>query len=255
MKLTKMNLYRLWRMPSTYIIAGAILLFCCFAFTIMFSNGQATSEFANIEYNLSSYYEYFVSGDITALFITIISAIFVSSEITSGSIKNIYGKETHKYKLVLSKVMAMFTFSILILAELFIASIMFNLIHDKKLSLGTEIVDLLKYSSLHLILLTAFSSIIICIGTISRNNVITLVIGIIYCTWGYSIETFIDTKLQKIDFLSDITLSLYTIMGNLKTITLSSHSDDYLRAIITSIVIILLTSLASHYYLKNSDVK
>lgn len=255
MKLTKMNLYRLWRMPSTYIIAGAILLFCFFAFTIMFGNGQAASEFTNIEYNLSSYYEYFVSGDITALFITIISAIFVNSEITSGSIKNIYGKETHKYKLVLSKVMTMFTFAALILVELFIASIVFNLVHDKELSLGAEVIELIKYSFLHLVLLTAFSSIIICIGTISRNNVITLVIGIIYCTWGYSIETFIDTKLQKIDFLSDITLSLYTIMGNLKTITLSSHSDDYLRAILISIAVILLTNLAGHNYLKNSDIK
>lgn len=254
MKLTKMNLYRLWKMPSTYIILGALLAFCCLAFTIMFGSGQSSNEFFGVTSNVTSYYEYFVSGDILALFVTIVSGIFVYSEIANGSIKNIYGKETKKYKLTISKTFAITSFIIATLSEIFFISIIANKIHDNNISLGTTYIHIIKYTFIHLLLLTAFSSIIICLGTISRNNVLTLVIGIMYCTWGYSIESFIDSKIQKLEGFSDFILSSYTVMGNLKTITLNAASDDYYRAIIVSLIMIFATNLTTHYYLKKADV-
>ncbi len=256
MGLIKMNLYRLRKSPSSYIILVAFVLFLMMGFALMFAEATGgDSEYSGIANTTSSYFQYFVTGDILAVFVTIISAIFVHSEIANGGMKNIYGKETHKHKFVVSKVAVMLLYVFFILAIAFAVCLAFNYIHDGEISLEVDAIELIRYVLVQSLLLTAFSSTIMCLGTVTRNNMVTLILGIVYCTWGYAFESFIDSKLQEIDTLSDFVLSNYLVMGNLQSIYINSSFDEYLRAIIVAICITTVTTVISSLWLSKSDVK
>ncbi len=256
MNLFKMDFYRIRKSLSTYIVLISLILFFCLDFVMMF--GAETShdaEFSAVTNNFSSYFQYLISGDVIAFFIAIISAIFVYNEISSGSIKNIYGKETHKYKLILSKVLVITIFIFVMYMIAVVASMVANLFHDGTLILGTDLSKLLKFALVQFILGIGFCSIVVCMGSILRNNILTIIISLVYCSYGYMIERFIDGQIQKNNAFKEFTLSNYIIMGNLQSINLESSVGDCIRAVIVAFIITVISIFLGGIFLNKSDVK
>lgn len=149
--------------------------------------------------------------------------LFIGSELDSGFIKNIIPLSTSRRSLVVSKNVVSFVFILIQAGVAFVSSALGAII--VKGSVGAiNYPSLLKYLSIQVFLLLAFSSLLIFIAYLFKSKTLSVSVGIIL---SFNV---IGTVLKVVDSFFDLFttgLSKLTIVGN--TVLPAFNLSDYTR--------------------------
>lgn len=252
------NLFRLRRSLSTYVVIGAFAAFMVFVFSVMLGAQMVSSgnaEFAGVagEITTDRLFEYIITGDVLCMFTAIGTVVFVHGESANGNLKNVYGKVSRKYALVVSKTVSIIPMILSFVGIAGIASVIASLAYaPHRISFVNSGWTILRFTLIQILLLTAAASLAVCVCVITNSAMVTIIISFLFCEFGISVTSAVTAQIHK---FSAFTLSDYTLLGNLYAITPDSSGMECLRATAVALVIIVLTTLIGSRVLARSDVK
>lgn len=257
-KLINANLFRMRRSASTYIVIGAFAAFMVMIFSVMLGSQAISSgnaEFSEVSRNITTegLFQYVIAGDVLCLFVAIGTVVFIHGESSNGNLKNLYGKVSRKYALVLSKTAVILPLILIFVGIGLAASMMASLVFaPHSISFGGHGWSVVRFTLTHVLLLLAAASLAVCVNVITNSTMVTLIASFLFCQFGIAITS---TITERIHAFCDFTLSDYTLLGNMYAITPSSSGLECLRASVVAIVIIAAATLVGAYFLERSDVK
>ncbi|MDD7793886.1 ABC transporter permease subunit [Clostridium sp. 'White wine YQ'] len=195
------------------------------------------------------YYASYGAGTMEIIIAVLIGAV-VAGEYSSGTIKNIlaYGKRREHY--YLSKLIAIsIAVGVLLGIMVSVASIGASIMYGWGGNIG--IIEVLKTFIAALIVGTSVSSLIMLIATLAKSNGTTIGIGIVLFTVVPTIISNFYGKYNWFDRLYELTPAY-----NWAVIT-STHatSGDFTKAIIVSIITILIATLSGIMIFKKQDIR
>ena len=251
------NLFRLRRSLSTYVVIGAFAAFMVFVFSVMLGSQMVSSgnaEFAGVAGGITTdrLFEYIITGDVLCMFTAIGTVVFVHGESANGNLKNVYGKVSRKYALVVSKTVSIIPMILSFVGIAGIASVIASLAYAHRIGFANSGWTILRFTLVQILLLTAAASLVVCVSVITNSAMVTIIISFLFCEFGISVTSAVTAQLHK---FSAFTFSDYTLLGNLYAITPDSSGMECLRATAVALVIIVLTTLIGSRVLARSDVK
>ncbi|MGX7262887.1 ABC transporter permease subunit [Enterococcus crotali] len=247
----KMDLYRMFRSKSTYLILLGILTFVGITlYTMRDSIGMpnvgvtigitTNTDGLRSSTDLTTLFKIMASSNSFLIGIVIFSVMFINREEASGFTKNIVGQVTSKGLLVLSKFVSQCVFIVLsFIGSLFIFFFIGNVIFDS-VSLGNSF-DLIKETSLQFIFHVAFAAIVLGLITLIQQPVVSMLIGILLTFGGFSyLYQMINNIIHGITGNQTFDLMNYTITGIVPSISGTSPVASIIRGIAVSFVFIVL---------------
>jgi len=229
-----------------------------FVFSVMLGSQMVSSgnaEFAGVAGGITTdrLFEYIITGDVLCMFTAIGTVVFVHGENANGNLKNVYGKVPRKYALVVSKTVSIIPMILSFVGIAGIASVIASLAYaPHRISFVNSGWTILRFTLVQILLLTAVTSLAVCVCVITNSAMVTIIISFLFCEFGISVTSAVTAQLHK---FSAFTLSDYTLLGNLYAITPDSSGMECLRATAVALVIIVLTTLIGSRVLARSDVK
>lgn len=260
-RLLKADLYRLFRSKSFYVCTLVLtLLLCASAYLVDWTytlqeNAQVSIQTTNLLQDGISYGLWVFSGGDSHIFMAIFIAIFIASEFSHGTMKNIVSKGFPRYQIYLSKLITMtaFTFIMTMIAFLIttIAATLLTGVFGKLT--WTYVGQILRMIGVEFLLHTALTSLFVMISMIIRNTggaVATNIIGVI--TIGSLIY-----KMLELLFRNTIMFSEFGLRNNILLYfqNLTPAVNDIIRAICVGVGFLLVTCVIGMLSFENMDVK
>lgn len=253
MGLLKMDMYRMRKSRFTYVIFAVLMLFFVLECLVLFGVQDYTAPAGSLSVMECS--QFMIKADIIIMFIMFFAVRFVSTEFSSGFIKNVYGRETRKVKLFLSKVGVVAIYTAVIFAAVLMISVLGQFFFNHEVVFGDAGAGYVRFLLVQYLMHVAFGTAILCIATVLQNSAASMIIGILYITLGRWIYMLLDQKVQDILGLSDFNLSDYVVFGNLALIDLDSRAGACIRASVVSVVFFVIAVFIGQLVLRKRDVR
>lgn len=245
--LIKMDVYRLFRTKSFYVIGAILLAFIAlmiYSINFMISNGSMKDinrdavDFGNLLVNV-------FSNTIIPLLIGIGAAMFICADYSSGYIKNIASGVSSKANIAISKFITITISTILyfivilifvyLAASLVIGNVVFN-----------DMSTVVQYIALSLFLNLVFVGLAVAASSIFRSSaasITTVVVVIMFAPLAFSlIKLVIDTDLSK-----------YSAIMNIQMIN-TVDTADWGRAFISGLAALAIYLGGSIYAMLKRDI-
>lgn len=257
--LLKSDLYRLFKSKSFYVcMAVAALLMAGGAFLNKWAlemaarnSGMPAPElpFKNgIAYGLTV----FSSGDIH-LFMAILIAIYITSEFTHGTMKNVVSKGFSKIQIYISKLIAMSVATYTMLAVMLVFGTIAGFIVTGTFGETTAdfVPQAFRMIGIELLLHTALASVFVMIAMIIRNGGATIAVDII------GVFTVAPLIYSLLDWLFDANITQYSLQNNIQSFNYNfvKTGDEIIRSILVGLIFLVATAAIGMFAFKNTDVK
>ena len=280
LNIIKMDLYRMFRTKSMYVIwivlAAALLITTSLCKTDYESLNEEdamqqeqiaepTADNINVGMTVTlptepgekvTVYDIFFAnsqGKFYALFLVIFAVLFSTADISSGYIKNIGGQVRNRKSLIFSRSIAIAVFTVLTMAGAFLFQAAANCIVFGELEWGNTKV-ILSYFVTELALHYALVLICMAIAIILKNNVISMVIAVCFTmnvmTIVYGV---INSAIQKIG-IQNFQIYKYTITGKLSLLPMNPSGNECLAAFGVAMVFIVIMISASSVVFQKRDI-
>ncbi len=194
-------------------------------------------------------------GAFSLLVSTILTAIFINSEQSSGYIKNIAGQVSNKGYMIVSK---LFTIAVINLAIFAVFSVFSAVSGFVFLSYVIKSVSFLPFIPVLLIkflLYMAIDAIILFICTLTKSKSFAVAVGVIF---GIGITGFVYSALNSlITFITngtDVKLATFTPDGINSILSINADAGLLIKAVVISVVYIAVFTIASSLVFKKRDV-
>ena len=280
LNMIKMDLYRMFRTKSMYVIwivlAVSVLFttFLCKTDYDLLSKedtvrqeqfAEPTAENINVGMMVTlptepgekvTVYDIFFAnsqGKFYALFLVIFAVMFSTADIRSGYIKNIGGQVQKRGTLIFSRAIALAVFTVLTMAGAFLLQGAANYIVFKELTWGSS-KAVLSYFLTELALHYALVLICMAIAIILKNNVISMVIAICLTMNIMSIVYgLINSAVRKMG-IQNFQIYKYTITGKLSLLPMNPSGNECLAAFGVAIVFAVIMIAASSAVFQKRDI-
>lgn len=260
-KLLKADFYRLFRSKSLYWCSLVFTALLCGSAYIMHwantlqENAKVTIQTVSPLQNGITYGLWVFNGGDSHLFMAIFIAIFITSEFSYGTMKNIVSKGFSRYQIYLSKLITMTASTMFMMLIAFVFTTITATILTGKLGdfTWTFVGQIFQMLGVELLLHTALTSLFLMISMLIRNNggaIAVSIIGVI------SFGSLIYTGLELL-FKNKIKFSNYGLRNNIILFfqNLAPPASDILRALCVGIVFLAVTSTVGMLVFENTDVK
>lgn len=278
LNLIKMDLYRLLRSTSTYVMV--ILAASIATFTIYMtyyeinmekedsplSTENADTESDNITLGIFVDTDpQWMNGDIDysemlgaqlqsgllLILVSVFATLFVAAEIRNGFIKNIAGQFRNRGIMVTAKLVAL-AVQVLILLVTFALFVLFSsLIFWGNRIVLTSIPELLQLAGLQYLLHFAFACLIIFLCLLSNSPALSMTVGILLCSGlGGLFYGLIDRMTGDSFHIED-----YMLETNISSVGAGVPSDVAVHAVFIGIGYILVTMILSMLTVQKRDIK
>ncbi|OJG91659.1 hypothetical protein RV15_GL000543 [Enterococcus silesiacus] len=260
-----MDLYRMFRSKSTYLILLGTLSFVGMILYSMSESigtpdveitiGITTKTDGLRSYtDLATLFKIMASSNSFLIGSVIFSVLFINREEASGFTKNIAGQVTSRGLLVLSKFVSQCSFIVLsFIGSLFVFFFMGNIIFDS-VSLG-NVFDLVKEMSLQFVFHIAFATIILGLITLIKQPIVSMLVGILLTFGGFSyIYQMINNIIHGLTGNETFNLMNYTVTGIVPSITGTSPITSIIRGMTVSAVFIVVMLTYSITVKTKSDI-
>ena len=280
LKIIKMDLYKMFKSKSFYILNLVLILLTLFFASIMaitlnreyeaaqestitMTRDAKTLDGKDPTLTEEEYYalqEEFKEGMNVDEFITMIYSqqfllvllaifigLFICSEWDTGFIKNIIPIRNSRYSLIISKIIIVLLFILTQAVFAIIGSFIANYVISGDIKILNSNV-LIKYIGVQTLLNMAFASLLVFISYLFRNKALSMSIGIMLAV---NIHGIFLNLIDKVIDSASFSLSDYTIIGNILT---TYDSSDYKRAVIVSIIYFLIYNILSIIRTKSVEV-
>lgn len=188
----------------------------------------------------------------------ILTAIFcvllIGSEQKTGFLKNIAGQVSSRSMLVISKLISCLVFCILFFGLTYLGCMVLS-----QVFMGEMIFDnLARYLPLfgiQFLLCFAFGAFMICVITILKSSAAGITAGLLAPLGISSLLTgFIDMMLHKIGVSESFSTVNYILTGNLSQMSISSGANVFVRAIVVSLVFLIIFTAAGMMVTEKRDI-
>lgn len=259
LNMIKMDLYRMFRTKSLYIIW--IVLTAAVMFTTSMSKldyqyineeakkqeagmieEQEETEMVNVgmavmlptqpgeKVTISDQVYANLQAKFIAIFMVIFAVLFSSADLTSGYIKNIGGQVRNRSKLIFSRAVALFVFTVLSMILYLILQTVTQQIYFGYVEWG-NVSDLLKYLCVQTVLHYALVLICMAITVILNSNVFSIAISICLCmNMMMILYGVVDQFIHKIG-AEKFQMLKYTVTGKIALLPMAPGTKDCLTAL------------------------
>ena len=280
LNLIKMELYRMFRTKSLYVIwivLAAALLFttilCKTDYEILNEAdavqqeqvAELTTENINVGMMVTlptepgekvTVFDIFFGnsqGKFYALFLVIFAVLFSTADISSGYIKNIGGQVQSRGALVISRAIALAVFTIMTLAGVFVFQAVANGIIFGYLEWG-DARAILLYFATEVVLHYALVLICMTIAVTLKNNVISMVIAVCLTMNVMTIVYgLVNNAIQKMG-IQNFQIYEYTITGKLSLLPMNPGGKECLAAFGVALAFIVATIVAGSVVFQKRDI-
>lgn len=280
LNLIKMDLYRMFRTKSLYVICivlAAALLFttilCKTDYEILNEAdavqqeqvAELTTENINVGMIVTlptepgekvTVFDIFFGnsqGKFYALFLVIFAVLFSTADISSGYIKNIGGQVQSRGALVISRAIALAVFTIMTLAGVFVFQAVANGIIFGYLEWG-DARAILLYFATEVVLHYALVLICMTIAVTLKNNVISMVIAVCLTMNVMTIVYgLVNNAIQKMG-IQNFQIYEYTITGKLSLLPMNPGGKECLAAFGVALAFIVATIVAGSVVFQKRDI-
>ena len=192
-----------------------------------------------------------IGGIISAIFIS----IFVFGEYANGAVKNVTGKGYSRWKIFSIKYIATILAALLMLIIMIVAVLIAEILFVGTGRFNSELFsNLVSYASMQLLLATAFGGIVIVINQFCRNLGAGIAISVCLIMFSTIITAGLDIALRY--FKLNIKASDYWIVDLINNCPLNEIDSAYAtRAIISSIIWIIVTFIIGNVHFQKTDIK
>jgi ABC-2 type transport system permease protein len=259
-KLLKADFYRLFRSKSLYWCTLVFTALLCGSAYIMHwtstlqENSKVTIQTVSPLQDGITYGLWVFNGGDSHLFMAIFVAVFVTSEFSYGTMKNIVSKGFPRYQIYLSKLITMTASAMLMMLFAFVFTTMTATILTGKLGsfTWTFMGQIFRMLGVELLLHTALTSLFLMISMLIRNNGGAIAINIIGVI---SFGSLIYKGLELL-FRNKIKFSEYGLRNNILLFfqNLTPPLNDIIRAVCVGIVFLIATSAIGILAFENTDV-
>lgn len=264
-KLLKSNFYKMFKSKAFYICTIVYTGITCLTVLLLKLTDQVTDSSGGIDASglmrykdgISYGTEILCNGDVL-FFIAIFSAIFITSEFTYGTMKNIVSKGFERYRIYFSIFIPMVAATFIMAAFNFLVST--SLASAFIGSFGTYNGDLLlktlRFVGIEMILHTAFVSMFVMIAIAIRHNGGVIAIDIFIFTFGRLIYQFLELIVRNV-FKIDIkfTFSDYSLQNNIFMAISTINGEHILRPILVGLSFLVVTMILGIISFEKTDVK
>lgn len=265
--LLKSNFYRLFKSKAFYICTIVYTALTSLSLLILKLADNIVSENITVESNIDGFMIYkdglsfgvelFSNGD-GILFLAVFIAIFITSEFTYGTMKNIVSKGFERHKIYISIFLTMVVAALIMvtfnfLFSTFIASILTGSIGSYN---GTLLLKTLRLVGIEILLHSAFVSLFVMISIIIRNNGGVIAINVLILMFGgliYQILELVVRNLLKIDI--KFSFSDYSLQNNIYLAKTTMDGEHILRPILVGLIFLVITLALGIIAFRKSDVK
>jgi ABC-2 type transport system permease protein len=261
----KMDLYRMFRSRSTYLVLIGISLFMAFMIQNMHGSigKEADPVIIGIGNNpallsesmtLQRIFQAMASSRIFMLGIAVFSVMFINREDISGFTKNIAGQVQNRGMLSISKfvsisVYVILTFVVGVVVLFFVGNMIFE-----SITVG-NIVGLLAEMGLQILFHIAFAAIILGIITLVKQAVVSMLIGILLPMGGFAfLYQALNDGIHKLVGSDAFNINDYTVTGIVATVSTHSTTETIIRSIIVSLAFIVVMLAYSATMKQKRDV-
>lgn len=274
----KMDLYRMFRTKSIYVIwtiMAAVILFTTYL-------GKSDVDARNTETQIPVYEEqadtnpalgmqviiptnagtkvtlfdmFFgnCQGKAIAIFLVIFSVLFATADLTSGYVKNIAGQVQNRGYLILSKTFCLFLYTILSMLFFLVVQGISNLLIFGYFKMG-DVKDFTVYFILQVLLHFTLALIISAIAIMIHNNVISMIIAVCLCLNVATIfYSGIDRIIANIG-ADSFHLSDYTVTGRISALPMAFSAHDNVTALLTALIFSVIAAVSCSIVFTKRDV-
>lgn len=279
----KMDLYRMFRMKSFYVI-GIILAAATFF----------TTSMSVLDYNMmkeeagqnSQVYEQETSSDeepvnlgmdvtiptrpgemvtvydqvyanlhgkFIALFMVIFAVLFSASDLSSGYIKNIGGQMKNRGNLILSKAVALFVYTVLTMLFYLCIQTVAQAVCFHELQLGS-LRDLAVYSAIQILLHYVLLLICMAITIITRSKVFSMAFAVLFCMNVMVILYSTVDKILARFGIEDFNMLQYTVTGRMALLEMAPSAGGCVKALTVAVVFGLAVLALSSQIFRKRDI-
>lgn len=279
----KMDLYRMFRMKSFYVI-GIILAAATFF----------TTSMSVLDYNMmkeeagqnSQVYEQETSSDeepvnlgmdvtiptrpgemvtvydqvyanlhgkFIALFMVIFAVLFSASDLSSGYIKNIGGQMKNRGNLILSKAVALFIYTVLTMLFYLCIQTAVQAVCFHELQLGS-LRDLAVYSAIQILLHYVLLLICMAITIITRSKVFSMAFAVLFCMNVMVILYSTVDKILARFGIEDFNMLQYTVTGRMALLEMAPSAGGCVKALTVAVVFGLAVLALSSQIFRKRDI-
>lgn len=271
----KMNFYRLRKSKSTLImiIAAAILgalsiLLIAMQLNLFKENPSlaetmSTDSSAKLGIHIDTFFSW-IKGDINLsemlssqlksgavlILITIFTSLFITSERKNGFIKNIGGQFENRHNLVIGQMVAAATQVFLIILAFVAASVVCSAVVWGNRLTYSSLGSLIGLFCVQYVLALAFGCLIMMIATVTRSTPVTIIIGLLIS------NGVIALVYKLIDYAvgHSYQIEKYVIDGNITSLGISNLGENAVRALIISLIYIVVTGILAMVNNQKRDV-
>lgn len=255
----KMNLFRMARTRTTYILAGVavalqLLLFFITYLTESAIEGMYTAEF-EIEIAHSAFEAFLMQGTLPGS--TLISLLFVmmffSSEISTGYIKNLVGYEGNKFALAGANLITTVLYSLFVTILNVGVSILFSVIFFKSVTFE-GLGNFLGYLGVTYLETVAFITLILAWSDRKGKHVLRMILGVVYLIYAMLIYQLINLAVDWI-WEKQISIGKYTLLGGMSTLNLESEPKAFFLLGGIALAVLVLAFFLDVIALKKRELK
>lgn len=261
LNIIKMDLYRMKKYKSTWILLLVMVAISALSLLVaglLKANGVSSNLAKDGTMIPDTFFAIYMrslqSGNMMILII--ISSIFmVNGKFKFGYIKNIAGKVSKRYRLIVSNLITTAIFTLLLMVVTGLTCIIGSLLF-LHLDVGSSS-GFIRFMLVQFLLYMSFSSVIICVVSVSRSTAFSMAFLITYVTViGPMLVLFGDLILHNLLKVSDnFSLGNYTVMQNIAKLGMKYDQTMYIRAIIIGIIVFGFTSAISAFAVTKKEIK
>lgn len=289
--LAKMELYKVFKSISTWVIIAVVIAFGAFSavmtnFDLGLMEGDQSSEeffdnqsiiqsaeydeevsahigiyvdtnydWINGNINIAEYTVILLQSSIYLILATIFTAVFVHSEYQNGYIKNIAGQIRFKGKLILAKLPALLLFNVIMFALVYLTSVLFVRIFIGTVDLSIT-VSMAKLILMQFLLHFAFCCVIMMLTSVTESKAIGIAVGLL-CGGGISTLIWhgINILVSQLFDNSTFDVGEYTIVQNVQLLGTSFDFDNTAKILLVGSFFIVISIGIAMVVVNNRDVK
>lgn len=276
-----MDLYRMFRMKSFFVIGIALLIGTFFTTSMSLLDHNMMKE--ELEKNPQAYEQELNSaeeepvnlgmevtlptragelvtvydqiyanlhGKFIALFMVIFAVLFTASDISSGYIKNIGGQMKNRGNLILSKAVALFVYTVMTMFFYLIVQTVAQIVCFRNLETG-PLKELMIYLAVQTLLHYALLLICMAITIITRSKVFSMSFAVLFCMNVMVIlYSTMDKVIAKLG-VEDFELIRYTVTGRMSLLDMTPTAEACGIAVLIGVLFgVAVTALTSHIFRK-----
>lgn len=192
-------------------------------------------------------------GNFIALFMVIFAVLFSSSDISSGYIKNIGGQMKNRGNLILSKAVALFVYTVLTMFFYLIIQIVTQAVCFPELQTGS-VKDLAAYVATQTLLHYALLLICMAVMIITRSKVFSMTFAVLLCMNVMAVlYSTADKVIAKLG-IEDFNLIRYTVTGRMSLLEMSPSAEGCMKALLIAVLFGAVVTVLSGQIFRKRDI-